>query len=233
MGFNVCGGSIDQNLVLLDEVLVYNFVYLFGFFLVFNLDVVKDVEFFKGGILFCYGGCLLFILDVCMKEGNSKCFIVNGGVGVIFSCLVVEVFIVKDKVSFIVVGCCFYIDVLVVFFFNDDLGEIILNFYDLMLKINYKFNENNQLFLSGYFGCDNFGFGDVVGFSWGNMIIFLCWNYIFSNKFFVNIMFYFSDYDYSINFGDIVEDVFDWMVQIMNYSVKFCFIYYVILNNIV
>lgn len=232
-GFNVRGGSIDQNLVLLDEAPVYNSAHLFGFFSVFNPDAVKDVELFKGGIPSRYGGRLSSILDVRMKEGNSKRLTVNGGVGVIFSRLAVEAPIVKDKASFIVAGRRSYIDVLAAPFLNDDLGETTLNFYDLTLKTNYKLNENNQLFLSGYFGRDNFGFGDAAGFNWGNTTTSLRWNHIFSNKLFANTTLYFSDYDYSINFGDTAEDAFDWTAQIMNYSVKPRFTYYVTPNNIV
>lgn len=231
-GFNVRGGSIDQNLVLLDEAPVYNSAHLFGFFSVFNPDAVKDVELFKGGIPARYGGRLSSILDVHMKDGNNKKLNVNGGVGLIFSRLSVEAPIVKNKASFIVAARRSYIDVLSKPFLNDDLGETTLNFYDLTLKSNYRLNENNQLFLSGYFGRDNFGFGDDAGFSWGNQTASLRWNHIFSNKLFVNTTLYYSNYEYNINFGDTAEDVFDWSAQIINTSIKPRFTYYLTPNNI-
>ncbi|PSR11355.1 MAG: hypothetical protein DA408_11940 [Bacteroidetes bacterium] len=231
-GFNVRGGSIDQNLVLLDEAPVYNSAHLFGFFSVFNPDAVKDVELYKGGIPARYGGRLSSILDVRMKEGNNKKLSVNGGVGLILSRLAVEAPIVKDKASFIFAARRSYIDVLAKPFLNDDLGQTTLNFYDLTLKTNYKVNDNNQLFLSGYLGRDNFGFGDDAGFSWGNQTATLRWNHIFNNKLFANTTLYYSNYDYSINFGATDEDSFDWSANIINTSVKPNFTYYLSPNNI-
>lgn len=219
-GFNVRGGSIDQNLVLLDEAPVYNSSHLFGFFSVFNPDAVKDVKLYKGGIPARFGGRLSSILDVRMKEGNNKNFEVNGGVGTIFSRLSVEGPIVKDKSSFVVAGRRSYIDVLAAPFLDDDAGETVLNFYDLTLKTNYKFSEKDQIFLSGYFGRDNFGFGESAGFSWGNQTGTIRWNHLFSDKLFSNLTTYFSNYDYQINFGDTAEDTFDWTANIKNYSIK-------------
>ncbi len=219
-GFNVRGGSIDQNLVLLDESPVYNSSHLFGFFSVFNPDAVKDVKLYKGGIPARYGGRLSSILDVRMKEGNNKGFEANGGIGTIFSRLALEAPIVKDKSSFIVAGRRSYIDILAQPFLSDDLGDTALNFYDLTLKTNYKFSDKDQLFLSGYFGRDNFSFGDAAGFNWGNATTTLRWNHLFSQKLFFNLTSYYSNYDYKINFGDTDLDSFDWNARIINYSVK-------------
>lgn len=219
-GFNVRGGSIDQNLVLLDEAPVYNSSHLFGFFSVFNPDAVKDVKLIKGGIPSRYGGRLSSILDVRMKEGNNKKFELNGGIGAIFSRLSLEAPIVKDKGSFIVAGRRSYIDVLAAPFLNDDLSDSRLNFYDLTAKANYTFGAKDRLFLSGYFGRDNFGFGDQAGFSWGNSTATLRWNHLFSEKLFSNFTLYASDYDYKINFGDDATNNFDWNARIVNYSAK-------------
>jgi len=219
-GFNVRGGSIDQNLVLLDEAPVYNSSHLFGFFSVFNPDAVKDVKLIKGGIPSRYGGRLSSILDVRMKEGNNKKFEMNGGIGAIFSRLSVEAPIVKDKGSFIVAGRRSYIDVLAAPFLSGDLSDSRLNFYDLTAKANYTLNDKNRLFLSGYFGRDNFGFGDQAGFNWGNSTLTLRWNHLFSEKLFSNFTLYASDYDYKINFGDEAANNFDWNARILNYSAK-------------
>lgn len=219
-GFNVRGGSIDQNLVLLDEAPVYNSSHLFGFFSTFNPDAVKDVKLYKGGIPARYGGRLSSILDVRMKEGNSKKLAVSGGVGVIFSRLSIEAPIIKDKASFIIAARRSYIDVLARPFLNDDLKDSKLNFYDLTLKTNYKINDNNKVFLSGYLGRDNFGFGDDAGFNWGNRTATLRWNHLFNDKLFSNLTTYFSDYDYTIRFGNDDEDRFDWDARILNYSLK-------------
>ncbi|RMF00611.1 MAG: hypothetical protein D6772_06125, partial [Bacteroidetes bacterium] len=147
-GFNVRGGSIDQNLVVLDEAPVYNSSHLFGFFSVFNPDAVKGVQLYKGGIPARYGGRLSSILDVRMREGNNKQFEMQGGIGTIFSRLALEAPIVKDKSSFLLAGRRSYIDVLAAPFLNDNLSDTKLNFYDLTLKTNYKFSEKDQVFLS-------------------------------------------------------------------------------------
>jgi hypothetical protein len=231
-GFNVRGGSIDQNLVLLDEAPVYNSSHLFGFFSVFNPDAVKDVKLYKGGIPARFGGRLSSILDVRMKEGNNKQTEVNGGIGTIFSRLSVEAPIVKDKSSFIIAGRRSYIDVLAAPFLDDDTGDVVLNFYDLTLKTNYKFNEKNQIFLSGYFGRDNFGFGSSAGFNWGNQTGTLRWNHLYSDKLFANLTTYFSNYDYQINFGNTNEDSFDWSANIKNYSIKPEFSWFIRPQNI-
>lgn len=231
-GFNVRGGGVDQNLVLLDEAPVYNSSHLFGFFSVFNPDAVKDVKLYKGGIPARYGGRLSSILDVRMKEGNSKRLAVSGGVGLIFSRLAVEAPIIQDKASFIVAARRSYIDVLAKPFLSGDLGDAKLNFYDLTLKTNYKINEKNRIFLSGYLGRDNFGFGDAAGFNWGNATTTFRWNHLFNDRLFSNFTAYYSNYDYKINFGDTAENSFDWDANIVNYSLKADMSYYINTNNL-
>lgn len=231
-GFNVRGGSVDQNLVLLDEAPVYNSSHLFGFFSVFNPDAVKDVKLYKGGIPSRYGGRLSSILDVRMKEGNSKNLSVNGGVGLIFSRLSVEAPIIKDKASFIVAGRRSYIDVLAKPFLSDDLGDTELNFYDLTLKTNYNINDKNRIYLSGYFGRDNFGFGADAGFNWGNATGTFRWNHLFNEKLFSNFTVYYSDYDYELAFGDDAVNSFKWNASIKNISIKPEFSYFINPENI-
>lgn len=232
-GFNVRGGSIDQNLVLLDEAPVYNSSHLFGFFSVFNPDAVKDVKLYKGGIPARYGGRLSSILDVRMKEGNSKNYAVSGGLGLIFSRLTFEGPIVKDKASFIIAGRRSYADILAQPFLNDDLSGAILNFYDLTLKTNYSINQNNRIFLSGYLGRDNFGFGEGAGFNWGNATTTLRWNHIFNDRLFSNFTGYYSNYDYEIGFGAGAGNSFDWNASIVNHSLKTDFTYFLNPKNII
>ena len=200
-GFNVRGGSIDQNLVILDEAPVFNSSHLFGFFSVFNPDAVKGVKLYKGGIPARYGGRLSSILDVRMKEGNNQQFEMQGGIGTIFSRLSVEAPLVKDKSSFLLAGRRSYIDVLAAPFLNEDLDGTKLNFYDLTLKTNYRFSDKDQIFLSGYLGRDVFAPGNDAGFSWGNATTTLRWNHLFTDKLFANLTLYYSDYDYAIDFG--------------------------------
>ena len=233
-GFNVRGGSIDQNLVILDEAPVFNSSHLFGFFSVFNPDAVKGVKLYKGGIPARYGGRLSSILDVRMKEGNNQQFEMQGGIGTIFSRLSVEAPLVKDKSSFLLAGRRSYIDVLAAPFLNDNLEGTRLNFYDLTLKTNYRFSDRDQIFLSGYLGRDVFSPGDAAGFSWGNATGTLRWNHLFSDKLFANLTAYYSDYDYAIDFGDDPDqDAFNWDASIVNTSVKPEFSFFVNPDNVV
>ncbi len=226
-GFNVRGGTIDQNLILLDEAPVYNSSHLFGFFSVFNPDAVKDVKLLKGGIPSVYGGRVSSILDVRMKEGNTKKTQFSGGIGTIFTRLTLESPIVKDKGSFIVALRRSYIDILAKPFLNKDLRSSKFYFYDFTAKANYKLDDKNTLFLSGYFGRDTFGAD--FGFNWGNSTASLRWNHLFSNKLFLNNTIFYSNYDYSLQ-SDLKQkndqDAFRWKSNIVNYSIKPDFTYY-------
>ena len=232
-GFNVRGGSIDQNLILLDEAPVYNSSHLLGFFSVFNPDAVKNVKLVKGGIPAEYGGRLSSLLDVRMKEGNMKKTEVSGGIGVIFSRLTFETPLIKDKSSLILAGRRSYIDVLAKPFLNDDLQDVQFYFYDFTAKANYIINDKNRLFLSGYFGRDVFGAGTGFGFDWGNTTTSFRWNRVFNNKLFLNTTVYYSDYDYALNIGEEDEDGFRWSSSILNYSIKPEFTWFANTNNTV
>lgn len=230
-GFNVRGGSVGQNLVLLDEAPVYNTSHLFGFFSVFNPDAVKDTKLYKGAIPSRYGGRLASLLDVRMKEGNSKEFEANGGIGTVFSRLAIEAPIVKDKASFIVAGRRSYIDVLARPFtdvFDDGAG---LNFYDLTAKANYNINPKNRVYVSGYFGRDKFLFDENQGFSWGNATLSSRWNHLFSDRLFSNLTFLYSQYDYKLQFGDDDRNKFSWNSSISNFILKPDFTYFINSNN--
>lgn len=226
-GFNVRGGGIDQNLVLLDEAPVYNSSHLFGFFSVFNPDAVKDVKLIKGGIPSQYGGRVSSILDVRMKEGNSKKPQFSGGIGSIFSRFTYERPFLKDKGSFIVALRRSYIDILAKPFLNDDLKGTSFYFYDFTAKANYRVNEKNTVFLSGYFGRDTFGAD--FGFNWGNATTSFRWNHVFNNKLFLNNTVFYSNYDYALQ-SDLKEtnnqDAFRWKSNIITYSIKPDFTYY-------
>src|SRR5258706_15027258 len=186
-GFNVRGGSVGQNLVLLDEAPVYNASHLLGFFSVFNPDAVKDVKLYKGAIPAKYGGRISSILDVRMKEGNSKKFEVSGGVGTIFSRVAVEGPLIKDKASFIIAARRSYIDVLALPFVQSLQNGAGLNFYDLTVKTNYNISQRDHVYLSGFFGRDNFLFDRNQGFNWGNATGTLRWNHIFNRRLFANL----------------------------------------------
>ena len=227
-GFNVRGGNIDQNLILLDEAPVYSSSHLFGFFSVFNPDAVKDVKLIKGGIPSQYGGRVSSILDVRMKEGNSKKLSVNGGIGTIFSRISIEGPIKKDKASFIIAGRRSYLDALVKPFVKSTspLKNAVFYFYDLTAKINWRINDKNTVFASGYLGRDAFG-APGFKFNWGNSTGTLRWNHIFNNKLFMNTTAIYSNYDYLLDFKlDATNQQFNWTSNIINYSLKNDFSYY-------
>jgi len=221
-GFNVRGGAADQNLILLDEAIVFNSSHLLGFFSVFNPDVIKDVKLYKGGIPARFGGRLSSVLDIYQKEGNSKDFNLTGGIGLVSSRLLAEGPIVKEKSSFIVGGRASYAHLFLPLFDNDNKAY----FYDLNSKINYRFNDNNNVFLSTYFGKDVFGISDNFVNKYGNTVVNLRWNHLFSDKIFSNLSAIYSDYFY----GLILDFVgFEWNSGITNFNLKYDFTHY--LNN--
>lgn len=222
-GFNVRGGNIDQNLILLDEAVVFNSSHLFGFFSVFNADAVKDVSLFRGGIPAKYGGRLSSVLDVRQREGNSKEFAGNAGIGLISSRLMLEGPIVKDRASFMIAGRRSYGDLLAPIF-NPDLRGSQLFFYDLNAKVNYTVNNNNRLFFSAYTGADRFKFGDAFASSWGNNTATLRWNHLFSPRMFSNFTAVYSDYTYELGIPT-GNQAFNWRAGIRNYDFKADFNY--------
>lgn len=227
-GFNVRGGNIDQNLLLLDEAPVYNSSHLFGFFSVFNPDAVKDVQLYKGGIPSRYGGRLSSVMDVRQREGNSKKFKMNGGIGTVSSRLTLEGPIVKDKVSFLVSGRRSYADLFLLF--NDELKDTKAYFYDLNAKVNYTINDKNRLFLSTYLGRDVFGFGSTFENDWGNKTASLRWNHLFNEKLFSNFTAIYADYGYALS-ADFGGNGFEWESNIYNYNLKTDLTYYLNPNN--
>jgi hypothetical protein len=232
-GFFVRGGSADQNLILLDEAPVYNASHLLGFFSVFNSDAIKDLSIYKGHIPAEYGGRASSVLDIRMKDGNSKKFNASGGIGLISSRLAVEAPIVKDKGSFIVSGRRTYADLFLKLSSNEDLSNSILYFYDINAKANYQLDPNNRIYLSGYFGRDKFGFSNVFGFDWGNTTATLRWNHLFNDKLFLNSTVLFSDYNYQVKIsGDEGENNgFRITSAIRDFSIKEDFDYFISPTN--
>ncbi len=193
----VRGGNIDHNLVLLDEAVVYNPSHVLGFFSVFNGDAIKDFEIYKGGIPAQYGGRLASVLDVRMKDGNSKDYNVSGGIGVLSSRLTIEGPIVKNKSSFMISARRSYFDLF--FPLSTQLNGTQAYFGDLNVKLNYTLSDKDKVFLSAYYGRDKLGFGGIFGFGWGNLTTTARWNHIFNSKLFVNTTFAYSRYDYNFD----------------------------------
>ena len=238
-GLYVRGGGPDQNLVLLDEAIVYNASHLFGFFSVFNADAIKDINIIKGGMPAEYGGRLSSVLDISMKDGNNKNYQVDGGIGLLSSRLTMQGPIQKNKSSFIVSGRRTYVDVLSQPFLNrpdPETGEPNAfsgsgyYFYDLTTKINYRLSDKDRLFLSGYFGRDVFSFSDSesgfgIEIPWGNATTSLRWNHLFNDKLFLNTSLIFSDYRFEFNLAQsdfefkIFSGINDW-----NHKTDFLFV---------
>lgn len=223
-GFNVRGGSVDQNLILLDEATIYNSSHLFGFFSVFNPDAIKDLKLYKGGIPAKYGGRISSVLDIYQKEGNSKKFKANGGIGIVSSRLLLEGPLKKDKGAFLIGGRSSYAHLFLPLFDNDNKAY----FYDLNTKLNYKINKNNNLYASGYFGRDVFSISNSFINTYGNSVINLRWNHLFSDKLFSNLSLIYSDYFYGLEL-DFVG--FKWNSGIQNFNLKYDFKNY-ISNNL-
>ena len=218
-GFNVRGGGADQNLILLDEATIFNSSHVFGFFSVFNPDAVKDLKLYKGGIPSRYGGRASSVLDIYQKEGNNNSFHMNGGIGLISSRLLAEGPLVKDKGSFIVAARTSYAHLFLKLTDNENSAS----FYDLNAKLNYKFNDNNSLFLSGYFGRDFFNISDQFENTYGNSTFNLRWNHLFSDKLFSNLSLIFSDYYYGLTLTNVG---FNWQSSIKNFNLKYDLKYY-------
>lgn len=221
-GFYVRGGAADQNLILLDEAPVYNASHLLGFFSTFNSDALKEVTLYKGGMPAQYGGRTSSVMDIKMLDGNNQKFHASGGVGIIASRLSIEGPIVKDKGSFIISGRRTYADMFLKL--SDKFKDNKLYFYDLNLKANYKINDKNRIFLSGYFGQDKLGLGDLFGINWGNATGTVRWNSIISPKLFSNTSFIFSNYNYKISISANGLDI-DIKSKIQDFNLKQDFTY--------
>lgn len=218
-GFNVRGGAADQNLILLDEATIFNSSHLFGFFSVFNSDAIKDLKLYKGGIPARYGGRVSSVLDIYQKEGNNKEFHMTGGIGAISSRLLAEGPIVKDRGSFLIGGRASYAHLFLKLTDNDNSAY----FYDLNAKFSYKLTDNDNMYLSGYFGRDAFDISDNFNNVYGNTVVNLRWNHIFNDRLFSNMSAIYSDYYYGLKLNFVG---FNWDSGIKNYNFKYDFKHY-------
>ncbi|MBL7856954.1 MAG: TonB-dependent receptor [Cyclobacteriaceae bacterium] len=224
--FFVRGGSADQNLILIDEAPVYDPSHLFGLFSVFNADVIKDSELYKGGIPARFGGRLSSILEVRTKDGNNKNYNVTGGIGTMAARVAVEGPIKKDKSSFIVSARRSYIDAFLKAADQDNL----VHFYDVNAKINWKKNNNNRFFAAFYTGRDVFNFNNDFGFAWGNKTGTFRWNHLFNERIFSNVSVIASNFDYKLELKDPVQG-FQWKSNLQELSIKADLSYAINTNN--
>lgn len=224
-GFSVRGGSADQNLIILDEATIYNASHLMGFFSVFNNDAVKDVTLYKGDIPVAYGGRLSSLLDVRMKDGNSKRLGFTGSIGTISSKLTVEGPIKKDHTTFLIAGRRTYADLFLPLAKDENVHNNRLYFYDLNLKMMQVVNENNRIFLSGYSGRDIFK-NEFAGVGFGNQTVSLRWNHLFSKKLFFNLSLIYSRYMYELGTPEGEVSSFKWNSELHDYSARFDFTHF-------
>jgi len=228
--FSVRGGGIDQNLIVLDEATIYNASHMMGFFSVFNNDAIKNMTLYKGDIPASYDGRLSSLLDIQMRDGNSKKFSGSGGIGLISSRLTLEGPIGSDKTSFIVSARRTYADLFMKLSSNEDINTNQLYFYDFNAKINHRIDDNNRIFLSGYLGQDLFKNKDV-GFSFGNAALTGRWNHLFSPKLFSNYSLNYSRYNYGLKSSMSNESNFDWKYNMRDVSLKADFSYFMTPEN--
>jgi len=228
--FSVRGGGIDQNLIVLDEATIYNASHMMGFFSVFNNDAIKNMTLYKGDIPASYDGRLSSLLDIQMRDGNSKKFSGSGGIGLISSRLTLEGPIGSDKTSFIVSARRTYADLFLKLSSNDEINKNQLYFYDLNAKINHRIDENNRIFLSAYLGKDLFKNTDA-GFNFGNAAVTGRWNHLFSPKLFSNYSLNYSRYNYGLESSMNNESNFDWRYSMQDMSAKADFTYFITPEN--
>jgi hypothetical protein len=220
-GFYVRGGGPDQNLILLDEAPVYNASHLLGFFSVFNSEAIRDANLLKGSIPAEYGGRASSVLDIRMKEGNLKEYQTTGNVGLISSNLSFEGPIKEDVSSFMVSARRTYADLFLKLAPEKDLRDARLYFYDLNMKVNFKLNETNRIFISGYLGRDKFRMQNQFGFDWGSKTATIRLNHTFNEKLFANSSLIYSDYSYQIDIAGDNDVLLGSRIQDMNLKQDF------------
>ena len=213
-GFNVRGGTTDQNLILLDEATLFNSSHLFGFFSVFNPDAIKNIKLYKGGIPAKYGGRVASVLDIYQKEGNKNEFHGNGGIGLVASRVLLEGPLKKNQGSFLIGGRSTYAHLFLPLF---DIKNIAY-FYDLNTKLSYRINENNKVYLSGYFGRDVFNVSNSFENTYGNTVVNFRWNHLFSDQVVSNLSLIYSDYYYGLDLNFVG---FEWNSGIQNMNIKY------------
>lgn len=213
----VRGGSADQNLVLIDEAPVYELSHLFGLASVFNHDIIKNAELYKGGIPAKYGGRLSSLLEVTTRDGNTRKFAGSSSIGALAAKLTLEGPIVKDKASFIVAGRRSYVDLFMKL--NEETKNDAVKFYDLNLKFNWKANNKDRFFVSGYRGRDIFKFSDDFQMDWGNTTGTFRWNHLFNDRLFSNLTLIYSNFDYKLEDKTEVEG-FVWKANQQELSLK-------------
>ncbi|MBS1526320.1 MAG: carboxypeptidase-like regulatory domain-containing protein [Bacteroidetes bacterium] len=225
-GFNVRGGSADQNLILLNDATIYNPSHFFGFFSAFDPDIVKNIELYKSTIPEKYGGRLSSVLDVTDRDGNTKKFTGSAGIGLLTSRLNIEGPIIKDKTSFIFGGRTTYSDWLLSLLPNAYKNSS-ASFYDLNLGITSQLDDKNTIYLMGYMSKDNFRLNSDTTYAYSNKNANIKWKHNFNNKLYSVVLAGIDHYDYSIASTENPIDGYKLNFGINQYNFKTDFNYYV------
>ncbi len=218
-GLSVRGGDIDQNQVLLDESTIYNPNHFFGLISVFNPEAIKSVQILKGYMPAKFGGRVSSIIDIVQKEGNNQEFAASGGIGLISARLTAEGPLQKNRASYLVSARRSLLNFPVENLINDDLDENRFIFFDINAKVNWRANDRNQFYITGYQGLDRNRAGFNTVSRWGNRSLSARWNHVFGPKLFGNLTALLTEYNYQIE--DPVEvGSFIGKSRLSNLSIK-------------
>ncbi len=225
-GLNVRGGATDQNLILLNDMVIYNPAHLFGFFSAFNPDILSSVNLYKSGIPAEFGGRLSSVLEVSTRDGNKKELSGSGGLGLVTSRLTLEAPIIKDKLSLIVGGRTTYSDWILKELPNSNFSNSSASFYDANLHLSYDVNEKNSIYASGYISKDGFRLNADTLFGYQNQNAAIKWKHVFKNKFYGVLSATYNNYRYDISSKANPVNSFDMDYQINQSDVKLDFNYF-------
>ncbi|HBC78382.1 MAG TPA: TonB-dependent receptor [Bacteroidales bacterium] len=219
-GFNVRGGSTDQNLILLYGAPVYNSSHFFGFFSAVNPDIIKDVTLFKGGIPARYGGRLSSVLDIIPRDGNRREFNGNAGISPVTTHFVVEGPLKKDTLYYLIAGRTTYSNWILGIIENPALRNSRASFYDLNARIAYDIGRNNKIDFSTYYSNDSFRLNSDSTYNYQNNISSLRWRHFFSSRFFSSFIVNNSFYRYNISSLRVPQEAFSLTHRVNSSGLK-------------
>lgn len=230
-GFNVRGGSVDQNLILLNDAPIMNTSHFFGFFSGFNTETIKDITLFKSGIPAKYGGRVSSVLDMTLKDGNRKTLKINGGISPVYSRITIEAPIKKDVSSFIIGARTTYSDWVLKLLNDGKLQNSQANFYDVQGNFSYDLNQNNALYISGYYSYDKFDYYSEEAIEYKTLASTIKWKHNFSPKLFTTFSGVLSNYNYKVELRTDSSHYNSIEYQLNNYIFKSDFSYLSSLNH--
>ena len=225
-GFNVRGGAVNQNLMLINDAPVFNSSHLFGFFSIFNADVIKSVELYKSGIPAQYGGRISSVFEVKTRDGNKKKITGSGGISPVTSKFMLEGPLVKDKSSFIIGARTTYSDWILKKIPDASIKNSAASFYDFNARFTYEFSDKDAIYLSGYYSADKFKLNSDSLYNYNNQNASLQWKHNFNNKLYGVTTAVYSGYAYNIQDVSVPVNSFDLAYKINEGNIKLDFSYF-------